>query len=96
MLTVQARGLQDQVTQERSYQAVQNLQDFQTLLTKRQTQGFVQVPTFSNLYHSYSKQLVQAQYPKDYAKISDKPQDATQSLQLLGTAFTSSLRSRIW
>lgn len=87
MLTVQVRGLEDQVTQELSYQAVQNLQDFQTILTQRQTQGFVEVSTFSNLYHTYSKQLIQAQYPKDYANISNKAQDATQSLQLLGTAF---------
>lgn len=86
-LTVQVRGLEDQVTQKLSYQAVQNMQDFQKILTQRQTQGFVEVPTFSNLYHTYSKQLVQAQYPKDYANISDKAHDATQSLQLLGTAF---------
>jgi hypothetical protein len=88
MLMVQVRGLQDQVTQKLSYQAVQNMQDFQTILTQRQTEGFVEVPTFSNLYHTYSKQLVQAQYPKDYASISDKAQNATQSLQLLGTAFS--------
>jgi len=87
MLTVQVRGLEDQVTQKLSYQAVQNMQDFQTILTQRQTQGFVEVPAFSSLYHTYSKQLVQAQSPKDYADISNKAQDATQSLQLLGTAF---------
>ena len=87
MLTVQVRGLQDQVTQESSYQAVQNMQVFQALLTQRQTQGFAEVPTFSYLYHSYSKQLGQAQSAKDFANISSKAQDATQSLQLLGTAF---------
>jgi hypothetical protein len=87
MLTVQVRGLEDQVAQTLSYQAVQNMQDFQTILTQRQTQGFVEVPTFSSLYHTYSKQLGQAQSPKDYANISNKAQDATQSLQLLGTAF---------
>lgn len=87
MLTVQVRGLQDQVTQKASYQAVQNMQDFQTILAQRQTQGFVEVSTFSNLYHTFSKQLVQAQYPKDFANISNEAQDATQSLQLLGTAF---------
>ncbi len=87
MLTVQIRGLQDQITQKLSYQAVQDMQDFQTILTQRQTQGFVEVPAFSNLYHTYSKQLEQAQYPKDYANISEKARDATQSLQLLGTAF---------
>jgi hypothetical protein len=87
MLTVQVRGLEDQVTQKFSYQAVQSMQDFQAILTQRQAQGFVEVPTFSNLYHTYSKQLVQAQYPKDYVSISDKAQDATQSLQLLETAF---------
>jgi hypothetical protein len=87
ILTVQVRGLENQITQEASYQAVQNMQAFQTILTQRQTQGFVEVPTFSNLYHIYSKQLTQAQYPKDYTNISNKAQDATQSLQLLGTAF---------
>lgn len=87
MLMVQVRGLQDQVTQKLSYQAVQNMQDFQAILAQRQTEGFVEVSTFSDLYHTYSKQLVQAQYPKDYASISDKAWDATQSLQLLGTAF---------
>ena len=87
MLMVQVRGLQDQVTQEASYQAVQNMQAFQALLTQRQTQGFVEVPTFSYLYHSYSQQLGQAQSAKDFANISSKAQDATQSLQLLGTAF---------
>lgn len=87
ILTVQVRGLQDQVTQKLSYQAVQNMQDFQTILAQRQTQGFVEVPTFSNFYHTYSKQLVQAQSPKDYANISNEAQNATQALQLLGTAF---------
>ena len=87
MLTVQVRGLKDQVTQTFSYQAVQNLQNFQAILTQRQTQGFVEVPTFSTLYHTYSKQLVQAQSAKDFAHISNEAQDATQSLQLLGTAF---------
>ena len=87
MLTVQVRGLKDQVTQTFSYQAVQNLQNFQAILTQRQTQGFVEVPTFSTLYHTYSKQLVQAQSAKDFAHISNEAQEATQSLQLLGTAF---------
>jgi len=87
ILTVQVRGLENQITQAASYQAVQNMQAFQTLLTLRQTQGFVEVPTFSNLYHTYSKQLTQAQYPKDYTNISNKALDAIQSLQLLGTAF---------
>src|SRR5262245_2452027 len=63
------------------------MQNFQTILTQRQTQGFVEVSTFSNLYHTYSKQLGQAQYPKDYANISDEARDARQCLQLLGTAF---------
>src|SRR5260370_41804669 len=87
MLKGEVRGLEEQVTQKLSYQAVQNLQGFQTILTQRQTQGFVEVSTFSNLYHTYSKQLIQAEYPKDYANISNKAQAATQSLQLLGTAF---------
>ena len=87
ILTVQVRGLENQITQAASYQAVQKMQAFQTLLTLRQTQGFVEVPTFSNLYHTYSKQLTQAQYPKDYTNISNKAQDAIQSLQLLGAAF---------
>jgi hypothetical protein len=87
MLTVQLRGLQDQVTQESSYQAVQNLQDLQAVLTQRQNQGFVEVSTFSSFYHTYSQQLEQARSPKDYAAISQEAQDATQCLQLLGTAF---------
>src|SRR5260370_2316362 len=87
ILTVQVPGLKDQVTQKLSYQAVQNLQGFQTILTQRQTQACVEVSTFSNLYHIYRKQLIQAQYPKDYANISNKAQDDTQSLQLLATAL---------
>src|SRR5260370_35218889 len=78
MLTVQVRGLEDQVTQKLSYQAVQNLQGFQTILTQRQTQACVEVSTFSNLYHIYRKQLIQAQNPKDNANITNKAPHATQ------------------
>ncbi len=86
ILTVQVRGLEAQETQQSGYQASHDLKAFATLLSQRQAQGFTEVKTFSSQLTQAQKEMTQAQYPKQYMQISNDAQEATQSLQMLGTA----------
>ncbi len=86
ILTVQVRGLEIQTTQQSGYQASKDLKQFATLLSQRQAQGFVEVKTFNDQLTQSQKQMSQAQYPKQYFQISSNSQQATESLQMLGTA----------
>ncbi|GAC1370904.1 MAG: hypothetical protein NVS2B12_26840 [Ktedonobacteraceae bacterium] len=86
MLSVQVRGLEVQTTQQSGYQASHDLKQFAALLSQRQAQGFTEVKTFSDQLTQAQKQMTQAQYPKQYLEISSNAQEATQSLQMLGTA----------
>ena len=86
VLTIQVRGLEAQTTQQSGYQASKDLKQFATLLSQRQAQGFVEVKAFDDQLTQAQKQMTQAQYPKQYLQISSNAQQATESLQMLGTA----------
>ena len=85
MLTVQVRGLETQTTQQSGYQASKDLKQFAAMVSQRQAQGFVEVKTFNDQLTQAQKQMTQAQYPKQYLQISSDAQQATESLQMLGT-----------
>lgn len=86
ILTVQVRGLEMQETQQSGYQASHDLKQFATLLSQRQAQGFTEVKNFNGQLTQAQKEMTQAQYPKQYQQISNDAQEATESLQMLGTA----------
>ncbi len=86
ILTVQVRGLETQVTQQSGYQASRDLKQFATLLSQRQAQGFTEAKTFGSQLTQDQKEMTQAQYPKQYLQISNDSQQASESLQMLGTA----------
>ncbi|MBA2681345.1 MAG: L,D-transpeptidase family protein [Ktedonobacteraceae bacterium] len=86
ILTVQVRGLEIQTTQQSGYQASKDLKQFANLLSQRQSQGFVEAKNFNDQLTQSQKQMTQAQYPKQYLQISSDAEQATQSLQMLGTA----------
>lgn len=89
ILTIQVRGLETQVTQQYDYQAYQNIQTFESALSQRQSQGFVEAKTFAAQLDEDQAQLAKAQYPKDYISISTNAQRSTQALRLLGPAYDS-------
>jgi hypothetical protein len=86
-LSVQVRGLEYQATQQLDYQASLDLQSFEQALSVRQAQGFVEAKTFANQLTQDQQALAQAQYPRDYLKISNSAKLSTQALQLMGPAY---------
>lgn len=86
-LSVQVRGLEYQATQQLDYQASLDLQSFEQALSIRQAQGFVEAKTFANQLTQDQQALAQAQYPRDYLKISTSAKLSTQALQLMGPAY---------
>ncbi|GCE22749.1 hypothetical protein [Dictyobacter kobayashii] len=85
-LTVQVRGLESQATQQYGHQASIDLKDFSSILSQRQTQGFVEAQNFTNTLTQVQNEMNQAQLPKQFIQVSQKSQQATQALRLLGTA----------
>jgi hypothetical protein len=88
MLTVQVKGLEAQATEQLDYKANQDLQTFGTLVSQRQTQGFVSAKTFANQLTQQQNLMAQAQYPKNYTQISSTAENAIQALHLMGPAYT--------
>ena len=86
-LAVQVRGLEDQAIQQLDYQASLDLQDFESVLAKRQAQGFAETKTFANQLTQDQLLLAKAQYPKDYIQISNNARHSTQALRLIGPTY---------
>lgn len=86
-LAVQVRGLTEQTTQQSSYQASLDLRNFQSALAERQSQGFIEAKAFANQLAQDQKLLAQAQYPKDYLRISNDAKRAAQALRLMGPTY---------
>lgn len=89
MLTVELQGLVAQATQQLDYQASQDLQKMVNALAERQGQKFVEARTFAAQLTNYQTQLAQAQYPKDYIRISQEARSSTQALHLMGPAYNA-------
>ncbi|GLV53748.1 hypothetical protein KDH_06000 [Dictyobacter sp. S3.2.2.5] len=86
LLTVQVRGLEYQATQQSGHQASVDLKAFSSILSQRQTQGFVEAQNFTNTLTQVQNEMNRAQEPKQYIQVSQKSQQATEALKLLGTA----------
>ncbi|WP_161982518.1 L,D-transpeptidase [Dictyobacter alpinus] len=88
-LTLQVRGLEYQSTQQYGHQASIDLKSFSSLLSQRQSQGYVEAQNFANTLTQVQQQMNQAQFPRQFIDVSQKAQEATESLKLLGTANDS-------
>ncbi len=87
MLKIQLRGLEMQVTQQLDFQANTDLQNFATVLSQRQAQGFVAAKNFASQLTQDQDLMAQAQYPKHYMQISTDAKSATQALRLMGPTY---------
>ncbi len=87
MLAIQVNGLMTQATQQFDYQSTLDLQAFESVLAKRQGQGFVEAKTFADQLTQDQKLQAKAQYPKDYLAISASAKSSAQALRLMGPAF---------
>ncbi|WP_172632366.1 L,D-transpeptidase [Dictyobacter arantiisoli] len=85
-LTVQVKGLDDQTTQQLGTQASAALKSFSTILSQRQSQGFVEAGNFTNTLTQTQAEMNSAHQPGQYAKVSQRAAEATKALTLLGTA----------
>lgn len=86
ILTVQVRGLEYQTTQQYGHQASVDLKDFSSILSQRQTQGFVEVNNFTGTLTQVQNEMNQAQQPRQFIQVSQESQKATEALRLLGAA----------
>lgn len=89
MLTVQVRGLEYQTTQQLDFQAANDLQTFESVLAKRQAEGFIEAKTFADQLTQDQALMAKAQYPKDYVQISNNAHRSTEALRLMGTVYTN-------
>ncbi len=82
LLTSQLQGVIIASTDQARSQTQQHLQDFQTALQQAHAQN---LPTgnFSLQLSQAQTELLKAQYPKDYARISSQIHDSTQGLYVL-------------
>jgi lipoprotein-anchoring transpeptidase ErfK/SrfK len=87
MLTVQTRGLEEQLTQQFAFQAVQTMKDFQNVLTQRQGQGTFNVAQFVQQYNVYQTQVNRAQTPKDFLVINANANKTAQTLHFIGAVY---------
>jgi hypothetical protein len=85
-LCTQVEGLTAQVTDEFDYQAWQDLQDYASVLSERQAQGFAEAQPFQNRLTKLQTSFNRAKLPRDYQQISNQARQDTQALRLMATA----------
>jgi hypothetical protein len=85
-LTVQVQGLVYQETQQLGTQAATDVKDFSTILSQRQLQGFVEAKNFTSTLDTVQASMNTAKNPGQFLQISQQSTQATESLNLLGTA----------
>jgi L,D-transpeptidase catalytic domain len=85
-LSLQVRGLEAQTTQQLGYQAGLDIQNFESALSQRESQGFLEARTFADQLTQDQALLEQAQDPKTFLEISSNAKDATLALSLMGPA----------
>lgn len=86
-LQQQAQDLITNATDQAQVQASQDLQAFQQMLSRRQTQKIGNLQPFVDRYSQDQSQFSQAQYPKDYAAISQDAQVQIKALGLMGLVY---------
>ena len=74
-------------TNQLQVQASQNLQAFRQMLSHRQTQKLGNLQSFIDYYNRDQALFAQAQYPKDFAAVSQSAQQEAQALGQMGLAF---------
>ncbi len=86
-LDVQLQGLIATTTDRLRVQANQDIQVFQQMLTRRQAQKIGNLQLFTNDYKRELALLGQAQYPKDFAAISQNAQQEAQALGQMALTY---------
>ncbi len=87
ILSIQVKGLEGQATQQLGYQATSDIQNFESALSQRQNQGFVEVATFTDQLTQDQNMLEQAQYPKEFLAVSNNARNSTIALYLMGSTY---------
>jgi hypothetical protein len=87
-LEVQAEGVISTVTDQYSAQAEQDMHNFQSALSAQRLRHAGNTQAFVQEYTTDTSLLATAQYPKDYAAISNDAQAAIGALDVLGTTYT--------
>jgi hypothetical protein len=86
-LEVQTEGVISSISDQYNIQAQQDIQFFQSSLSAQQQRKIGNTQAFSTQYNKDASLLASAQYPKDYAAISNDARKATEALALASTTF---------
>jgi len=86
-LEVQTEGVISSISDQFNIQAQQDMQFFQSSLSAQQQRKVGNTQAFSALYNKDASLLAAAQYPKDYAAISNDARKVTAALALSSTTF---------
>src|SRR6266513_626450 len=86
-LETQTEAIVSSITDQYNVQAQQDLQFFQSSLSALQQRKVGNKQAFTAQYNKDSSLLAAAQYPKDYAAISNDARKATEALDLSNTTF---------
>jgi L,D-transpeptidase catalytic domain len=86
-LEIQAEAIISSVSDQYNMQAQQDMQFFQASLSALQQKKAGNIQAFTTQYNKDSSLLAAAQYPKDYAAISNDARKATEVLDLSNTTF---------
>ncbi len=86
-LEVQTEGVISSISDQYSIQAQQDMQFFQSSLSAQQQRKAGNTQAFSAQYNKDASLLAAAQYPKDYAAISNDARKVTEALALSSTIF---------
>ena len=86
-LEVQTEGVISSISDQFNIQAQQDMQFFQSSLSAQQQRKVGNTQAFSALYNKDASLLAAAQYPKDYAVISNDARKVTAALALSSTTF---------
>jgi L,D-transpeptidase catalytic domain len=87
-LGVQAEGVISNITDQYSTQAEQDMHNFQSALSAQRLRKAGNTQAFVQLYNTDTSLLASAQYPKDYAAISNDARTQTGALASLSTTYT--------
>src|SRR5438552_8850655 len=86
-LEAQTEGVISSISDQYNIQAQQDMQFFQSSLSAQQQRKVGNTQAFTAQYNKDTSLLAAAQYPKDYAAISNDARKATEALALSNTTF---------
>jgi lipoprotein-anchoring transpeptidase ErfK/SrfK len=87
ILAIEVSSLEAQITEETASQAYSDMHSFETALAQRQSQQLIEAKIFASQFAQDQSLLANAQYPKEYQRISADARHATQALSLMGSAY---------